>query len=58
MHSALKSEYGRHNKVQIIYGLFKCKKVKYLVKNCTLQGSRLFDVPEEKRTDNALSWGT
>ena len=39
------------NKVQIIYGLFKYKKVKCLVKNCTHQGSRLFNVPEEKRTD-------
>jgi len=39
------------NKVQIIYGLFKYKKLKCLVKNCTYQGSRVFDVPEEKRTD-------
>ena len=39
------------NKVQIIYGLFKYKKIKCLVKNCTHQGSRLFNVPEEKRTD-------
>ena len=39
------------NKVQIIYGLFKYKKIKCLVKNCTHQGSKLFDVPEEKGTD-------
>ena len=39
------------NKVQIIYGLFKYKKIKCLVKNCNHQGSRLFNVPEEKRTD-------
>ena len=39
------------NKVQIIYGLFKYKKIKCLVKNCTYRGSRVFDVPEEKRTD-------
>jgi uncharacterized LabA/DUF88 family protein len=39
------------NKVQIIYGLFKYKKMKCLVKNCTYQYSRLFYVPEEKRTD-------
>jgi len=39
------------NKVQITYGLFKYKKIKCLVKNCTYQGSRLFNVPEEKRTD-------
>jgi len=39
------------NKVQVIYGLFKYKKIKCLVGNCTYQGSRSFDVPEEKRTD-------
>jgi len=39
------------NKVQIIYGLFKYKRIKCLVKNCNHQGSRLFNVPEEKRTD-------
>ncbi|MDD5015549.1 MAG: NYN domain-containing protein [Atribacterota bacterium] len=39
------------NKVQIIYGLFKYKNIKCLVRNCTYQGSKLFDVPEEKGTD-------
>jgi len=39
------------NKVQIIYGLFKYEKIKCLVKNCTHQGSKLFNVLEEKRTD-------
>lgn len=39
------------NKVQIIYGLFKYKKIKCLVKNCTYQDSKLFAVPKEKRTD-------
>ena len=31
--------------------MFKYKKIKCLVKNCTYRGSRVFDVPEEKRTD-------
>ena len=39
------------NKVQIIFGLFKYKKIKCMVRNCTHQGSRVFDMPEEKRTD-------
>jgi len=39
------------NKNRIIYGLFKYKKIKCLVRNCTYQGSRSFDVPGEKRTD-------
>jgi 6-hydroxy-3-succinoylpyridine 3-monooxygenase len=39
------------NKIQIIYGLFKFKKVRCLVKNCTFSGTRTFNVPEEKRTD-------
>jgi uncharacterized LabA/DUF88 family protein len=39
------------NKVQIIYGLFKYKKIKCLVKNCTYKGLKSFYVPEEKRTD-------
>ncbi len=39
------------DKVQVIYGLFKFKKVKCLVKNCTYKGVKTFHVPEEKRTD-------
>jgi 6-hydroxy-3-succinoylpyridine 3-monooxygenase len=39
------------NTIQIIYGLFKFKKVKCLVKNCTYSGTKTFNVPEEKRTD-------
>jgi 6-hydroxy-3-succinoylpyridine 3-monooxygenase len=39
------------DKVQVIYGLFKFKKVKCLVKNCTYKGVKMFHVPEEKRTD-------
>lgn len=38
-------------KVEIIYGLFKPKKVKCLVQNCKHQGNRVFSMPEEKRTD-------
>jgi len=39
------------DKIQVIYGLFKYKKVKCLVKNCTYKGEKMFHVPEEKRTD-------
>lgn len=39
------------DKIQIIYGLFKLKKVKCLVKNCKYGGTKVFNVPEEKRTD-------
>lgn len=39
------------DKIQIIYGLFKLKKVKCLVKNCKYAGTKAFNVPEEKRTD-------
>ncbi|MDD2353483.1 MAG: NYN domain-containing protein [Atribacterota bacterium] len=39
------------NKIKIIYGLFKFKTMKCLVKNCKYGGARTFNVPEEKRTD-------
>jgi len=39
------------SKVDVIYGLFKFKPVKCTVKQCTFSGSRIFNVPEEKRTD-------
>jgi uncharacterized LabA/DUF88 family protein len=42
---------GTLNKVQIIFGLFKFKPVKCLVTQCNYNGSRIFNVPEEKRTD-------
>lgn len=38
-------------RVQIIFGKYKLKTVKCGVEKCTFPGSRLFQVPEEKRTD-------
>ncbi|MBN2324880.1 MAG: NYN domain-containing protein [Spirochaetes bacterium] len=37
--------------VQIIYRLFKYKPVKCLVRDCTYPKCRIFNIPEEKRTD-------
>ena len=37
--------------VQVILGKFKLKQVKCRVTLCTYPGSRIFDMPEEKRTD-------
>lgn len=37
--------------VQVMPGKFKLKQVKCTVLGCTLPGPRIFDVPEEKRTD-------
>lgn len=37
--------------VQVILGKFKLKQVKCVVPGCSYSGSRVFDVPEEKRTD-------
>lgn len=37
--------------VQVILGKFKLKQVKCVVQGCSYSGSRIFDVPEEKRTD-------
>lgn len=37
--------------VNIILGKYKNKQVKCLVKNCNYSGSRIFQMPEEKRTD-------
>jgi hypothetical protein len=37
--------------VQVILGKFKLKQVKCGVTLCTYPGSRIFDMPEEKRTD-------
>ena len=37
--------------VQVILGKFKLKQVKCGVIGCTFPGSRIFDMPEEKRTD-------
>jgi uncharacterized LabA/DUF88 family protein len=39
------------SKVEIILGKFKKKQVKCLVTNCTFNGRRIFQMPEEKRTD-------
>ena len=38
-------------KVTIYFGKFKTKKVNCTINNCTYSGDRLFNVPEEKRTD-------
>lgn len=38
-------------KVNIYFGKFKTKKVNCTIDNCTYSGDRLFNVPEEKRTD-------
>ncbi len=37
--------------VQVILGKFKLKQVRCGVTNCTYPGSRIFEMPEEKRTD-------
>ena len=37
--------------IQVMLGKFKIKQVKCGVTGCTYTGSRIFDVPEEKRTD-------
>jgi len=37
--------------VGVILGKFKLKQVKCGVAGCTFRGSRIFDMPEEKRTD-------
>jgi hypothetical protein len=37
--------------VQVMLGKFKLKQVKCTVPDCKLPGPRVFDVPEEKRTD-------
>ncbi len=37
--------------VQTILGKFKLKQVKCNVPHCSYEGSRIFDMPEEKRTD-------
>jgi uncharacterized LabA/DUF88 family protein len=37
--------------IQVILGKFKLKQVKCGVINCRYPGSRIFDMPEEKRTD-------
>jgi 6-hydroxy-3-succinoylpyridine 3-monooxygenase len=37
--------------VQVILGKFKLKQVKCGVTHCKYSGSRIFDMPEEKRTD-------
>jgi hypothetical protein len=37
--------------VQVILGKFKLKQIKCIVPGCSYPGSRVFDVPEEKRTD-------
>lgn len=37
--------------VQVMLGKFKLKQVKCIVPGCSYPGSRVFDVPEEKRTD-------
>ena len=37
--------------VQVILGKFKLKQVRCGVTTCTYPGSRIFDMPEEKRTD-------
>lgn len=37
--------------IQIMLGKFKIKQVKCGVIGCTYPGSRIFDIPEEKRTD-------
>ncbi len=39
------------SRVQVILGKFKLKQVKCGVTGCKHRGSRLFDMPEEKRTD-------
>ena len=38
-------------KIHIILGKFKLKRVRCLVKNCQFKGLRIFQMPEEKRTD-------
>jgi uncharacterized LabA/DUF88 family protein len=38
-------------KISIILGKFKLKQVKCLVGPCNFKGSRIFQMPEEKRTD-------
>jgi uncharacterized LabA/DUF88 family protein len=38
-------------KVEIILGKFKKRQVKCLVPKCTFPGKRIFQMPEEKRTD-------
>jgi len=38
-------------KVNIYFGKFKTKKVNCTIKDCNHSGDRLFNVPEEKRTD-------
>ncbi|HPC97272.1 MAG TPA: NYN domain-containing protein [Sedimentisphaerales bacterium] len=37
--------------VQVMLGKFKLKQIKCAVPGCSYPGSRVFDVPEEKRTD-------
>ena len=37
--------------VQVVLGKFKIKQVRCGVMGCTYSGSRIFDIPEEKRTD-------
>ncbi len=37
--------------VQVMLGKFKLKQIKCIVSGCSYSGSRVFDVPEEKRTD-------
>jgi hypothetical protein len=37
--------------VQIVLGKFKLKQIKCAVPGCSYSGSRIFDMPEEKRTD-------
>jgi hypothetical protein len=37
--------------VQVMLGKFKLKQVRCGVMGCTYSGSRIFDIPEEKRTD-------
>lgn len=41
--------------VTTVIGRFKMKKVKCTVKQCTYKGRRLFEVPEEKRTDVSIA---
>jgi len=38
-------------KVEILLGKFKTRTVECRVKRCNYSGTRLFDMPEEKRTD-------
>ena len=37
--------------VQVVLGKFKLKQVRCIVPSCSYLGSRIFDMPEEKRTD-------